>query len=104
MKKLFTAAAAAALAITTTPAFAKSSWVEVFANKYGARTYVLKHQWTGATRVFDQAHVGNNGNSARPTRLTADCNGWRIYFGSNVGWEPVYPGTMGDATLQYVCS
>ena len=103
MKKLLIAAAAAALAITTAPAYANSSWVSIGNSVSGNRHYVQKHNWQGRYRVYGSISIGADGKKTQFVEV-ADCGSWAYRYSGNTQWHPVLPDTMGDAGLQYVCN
>ena len=103
MKKLFTAAAAAALAITTTPVFANSSWVDIGSFPGGSRSYIQKHNWQGRYRTYGTIIIDPDGKQLQVLNV-ADCGSWASRFSRDTQWEPALPGTMGDAQLRYVCN
>ena len=103
MKKLFTAAAAAALAITTTPVFANSSWVDIGSFPGGSRSYIQKHNWQGRYRTYGSINIKTDGEQLQSVEV-ADCGSWVWRFINSTEWKPALPGTMGDAQLRYVCN
>ena len=103
MKKLFTAAAAAALAITTTPVFANSSWVDIGSFTSGSRSYIQKHDWQGRYRTYSSMVIWPGGKTPQSVEV-ADCGSWAWRFTNSTQWKPALPGTMGDAQLRYVCN
>ena len=103
MKKLFTAVAAAALAITTTPVFANSSWVDIGSFTSGSRSYIQKHNWQGRYRVYGSIRIRADGERFQFVNV-ADCGSWVYRFSDETQWTTVLPGTMADAELQYVCN
>ena len=103
MKKLFTAVAAAALAITTTPAFANSSWVDTGSSTSGSRSYVQKHNWQGRYRTYGSIIIAADGKQRQFVEV-ADCGSWAWRYSDDTQWRPALPGTLADEQLRYVCN
>lgn len=103
MKKLFTAVAAAALAITTTPVFANSSWVAIGSSTAGDRSYIQKHNWQGRYRVYGSITIEPDDKRYQFLNV-ADCGSWTYRYSDETQWRPVLQGTLADLELRYVCN